>query len=79
MTGRLTPAQRARLPASAFAFPALRKGPLVSAGHVRSAIGHFSQVADATLAQKDKAWRAIRAAAAHYGLGLQVGSWRELG
>lgn len=40
---KLTPAQRNRLPSSAFAIPELRWGPLMDAAHTRAAASRLSQ------------------------------------
>jgi hypothetical protein len=69
---------RAKMPASAFAFPKERKEPLVDAAHVRSAIARFSQVAGASDRERALAFENIRAAAQYYGVNLHAGSWHDL-
>jgi hypothetical protein len=61
-----------------FAFPRERKEPLVDAGHVRNAIARFDQVEDVSDAERDEAWRRIRAAARRYDVDVTESSWREL-
>jgi hypothetical protein len=69
---------RDNLPDSAFAFPELRKEPLNDASHVRNAIARFDQVEGVSDADRDKAWKRIRAAAKRHGVEVSEGSWREL-
>jgi hypothetical protein len=69
---------RDNLPDSAFAFPEQRKEPLNDAAHVRNAIARFDQVEGVSDADRDKAWKRIRAAAKRHGVEVSEGSWREL-
>lgn len=69
---------RNKLSAERFAFPAERKEPLNDASHVRNAIARFDQVEGVTDAERDKAWRRIRAAAKRYGVEIEVRGWRQL-
>jgi hypothetical protein len=69
---------RDNLPDSAFAFPELRKEPLNDASHVRNAIARFDQVEGVSDADRDKAWKRIRAAAKRHGVEVTESSWREL-
>jgi hypothetical protein len=69
---------RDNLPDSAFAFPEQRKEPLNDASHVRNAIARFDQVEGVSDADRDKAWKRIRAAAKRHGVEVSEGSWREL-
>jgi hypothetical protein len=69
---------RAKLPASAFAFPKERKEPLVDAGHVRSAVARFDQVRGVTDPERAQAFANIKAAAEYYGVGLAATDWRDL-
>jgi hypothetical protein len=62
-----------------FAFPKQRKEPLEDAAHVRNAVARFDQVEDVSDAERDEAWRRIRAAAKKFGVQLEERSWRELG
>jgi hypothetical protein len=77
--GELDAADRNNLPDSAYAFPKARKEPMTDASHVRNAIARFDQVADVTDAERDEAFRNIKAAAKHYDIALTEKSWRELG
>jgi hypothetical protein len=76
--GDLDTAERNELPASAFAFPAQRKEPLTSAGHVRTALARFDQVQDVTDADRALAFANIRRAAAHFGVDMTQQSWHDL-
>jgi uncharacterized protein DUF6582 len=69
---------RDNLPDSAFAFPEQRKEPLNDASHVRNAIARFDQVEGVSDADRDKAWKRIRAAAKRHGVEVSESSWREL-
>ena len=70
--------EKDRLPDSKFAFPGERKEPLVDAAHVRNAVARFDQVEGVTDAERDEAWRRIRAAADKFGVALEEKGWREL-
>jgi hypothetical protein len=74
----LSTAQKDRLPDSAFAFPAERKEPLVDAKHVRNAVARFDQVEGVTDAERDRAWRRIRAAARKFDVEISERGWRQL-
>ena len=69
---------RNKLSAERFAFPAERKEPLTDASHVRNAIARFDQVEGVTDAERDRAWRRIRAAAKRHGVEIEVRGWRQL-
>ena len=77
--GQMTTSKRDRLPDSVFAFPDKRKEPLVDAAHVRNALSRFDQVEDVTDAERDAAFKNIKAAAKHYDVEVSESSWRELG
>jgi hypothetical protein len=62
-----------------FAFPKQRKEPLEDATHVRNAIARFSQVKDVTDAERDEAWKRIRAAAKKFDVEVGESDWREIG
>ena len=74
----MSAAQRNRLKESTFAFPEQRKEPLNDAGHVRNAIARFDQVKDVSDADRDAAWKRIKAAAKKHGVDVSQKSWREL-
>lgn len=61
-----------------FAFPAERKEPLTDARHVRNAVARFNQVKGVSDAERDKAWRRIKAAAKKFDVDLSEQDWREL-
>ena len=77
-SGPLSTAQQNDLPDSAFAFTKQRKEPLIDAKHVRNAIARFDQVEGVTNAERDKAWRKIRAAARKFDVDIKARGWREL-
>ena len=77
-SGSMSTAQRDRVPDSQFAFPEERKEPLTDAAHVRNAVARFDQVEDVTDAERDRAWRRIRAAARKYDVDIETRGWREL-
>jgi hypothetical protein len=74
----LSARQKDRVPAQTFAFPKERKEPLTDARHVRNAIARFDQVEGVSDAERQAAWRRIKAAAKKFGVEIQVKSWREL-
>jgi len=76
---KLDEADRDDLAARQFAFPKQRKEPLEDASHVRNAVARFDQVKDVTDAERDEAWKRIRAAAKKFDVKLEERSWRELG
>lgn len=69
---------RDRMPAERFAFTKKRKEPINDAGHVRNAIARFDQVEGVTDAERDAAWKRIRAAARKYGVEVHAKGWRSL-
>src|SRR5260221_9140389 len=74
----LSTAKRNRLPDSTFAFPEQRKEPLTDARHVRNAVSRFDQVEGVSDADRDRAWKRIRAAARKFGVELSERGWRQL-
>ena len=64
--------KRNSMPAQRFAFPKERKEPLNDASHVRNAIARFNQVEGVTDAERDAAWRRIKAAAKRYGVDVET-------
>lgn len=62
---------RNKLSDGKFAFPKQRKEPLENASHVRNAAARFNQVEDVTDAERDSAWKRIRAAARRFGVELE--------
>ncbi len=77
-TRGLSTAAQNDLPDSKFAFPKERKEPLTDARHVRNAVARFDQVEHVTDAERDRAWRRIRAAARKYGVEIEARGWRQL-
>jgi hypothetical protein len=77
-TPGLSTAQKNDLPDSAFAFPEQRKEPLVDAKHVRNAVARFDQVEGVSDADRDRAWRKIRAAARKFDVEISERGWRQL-
>jgi hypothetical protein len=52
---------------------------MTDAAHVRNAISRFDQVGEVSDADRERAFRNIKKAAAHYGVEVSASSWRELG
>ncbi|TMD91048.1 MAG: hypothetical protein E6I73_05815 [Chloroflexi bacterium] len=77
-TSGLSTRQQNRLPTEKFAFPKKRKEPITDARHVRNAIARFDQVEGVTDAERDSAWKRIRAAARKYGIEIHARGWRSL-
>ncbi len=76
---KLDAAHRKAVPTGTFAFTKQRKEPLENAAHVRNAIARFNQVEGVTDAERDTAWKHIKAAAKKYGVEVNETSWREIG
>ena len=76
---KLTAEDRDALDDGAFAFPKERKEPLENAGHVRNAIARFNQVKGVSDAERDAAWKRIKAAAKKFDVEVSETSWREIG
>lgn len=76
-TGMST-AEENRLPDTRFAFPRERKEPLSDAAHVRNAIARFDQVEGVSDAERDRAWKRIKAAAEKFDVEVSAPDWREL-
>ncbi len=74
----LSTAQEDKLPDKDFAFPKERKEPLTDAKHVRNAVARFDQVEGVTDADRDKAWKRIRAAAKRFDVDVSESDWRDL-
>ncbi len=70
--------RRSRLPTERFAFTKKRKEPITDARHVRNAVARFDQVEGVTDAERDAAWKRIRAAARKFGIEIHVNGWRSL-
>jgi hypothetical protein len=76
--GHLDTADREHLPDSAYAFPKQRKEPLTDAAHVRNALARFDQVEGVSDADRDLAFRNIKKAARHFGIGVDENDWHDL-
>jgi hypothetical protein len=74
----LSTAEKDRLDDGEFAFPKERKEPLSDARHVRNAIARFDQVEGVSDAERDQAWKRIRAAAKRYDVDISEDDWRDL-
>ncbi len=74
----LSTAGQNRMSPAEFAFPDERKEPLSDARHVRNAIARFNQVEDVTDAERDAAWKRIKAAARRFEVDVSESDWREL-
>ncbi|HEV3462130.1 MAG TPA: DUF6582 domain-containing protein [Candidatus Dormibacteraeota bacterium] len=74
----LSARQKDRVPEQNFAFPKERKEPLTDARHVRNAIARFDQVEGVSEAEREAAWKRIKAAAKKFGVEVSERSWREL-
>lgn len=77
-TSGLSTAEQNRLPDSSFAFPDQRKETLTDAKHVRNAVARFDQVEGVTDADRDRAWKRIRAAARKFDVEIEARGWRQL-
>ena len=75
---KLDTEDRKEISAKEFAFPNQRKEPLEDAAHVRNAIARFNQVEGVTEAEKDEAWKRIKAAAKKFGVEMEESSRSEL-
>ena len=75
---KINEASRDRINDEDFAFPKERKEPIHDASHVRNAIARFKQVQGVTDAERDEAWKRIKAAAKKHNVELNEQDWREL-
>jgi hypothetical protein len=76
---KLDEKDRDKLPKTEFAFEKQRKEPIENASHVRNAVARFDQVEGVTDAERDAAWKRIKAAAKKFDVELHEKDWRELG
>jgi hypothetical protein len=74
----LSERQKDRMSPGTLAFPKERKEPLNDASHVRNAIARFDQVEGVSDAEREAAWKRIRAAARKYGVEVKAKGWRSL-
>ena len=77
--GRLSKADKAALPATAFAFPRARKEPMTDAAHVRDAMARFNQVKEVTNAERDLAFANLQAASRHFAIEMKETNWHQFG
>jgi hypothetical protein len=77
-SGALSTAEKDDLSSSEFAFPKERKEPLNDATHVRNAVARFDQVEGVSDAERNDAWKRIKAAARKYDVELEADDWHEL-
>jgi len=77
--GRLSTADKALLPSTAFAFPRARKEPMTDAAHVRDAMARFNQVRGVTDAERDLAFVNFQKAAGHFNIQMKETDWHQLG
>jgi hypothetical protein len=75
---KLDTEDRKKISSKEYAFPEERKEPLENAAHVRNAVARFNQVEGVSEAEKDAAWKRIKAAAKKFGVELEEGSRKEL-
>ena len=74
----MSTADKDKLADQEFAFPEGRKEPLTDARHVRNAIARFDQVEGVSDAERDQAWKRIRAAAKRFDIEVAESDWRDL-
>ncbi|HEY1319917.1 MAG TPA: DUF6582 domain-containing protein [Streptosporangiaceae bacterium] len=74
----MSTADKDKLADQEFAFPEERKEPLTDARHVRNAIARFDQVEGVSDAERDQAWKRIRAAAKRFDIEVAESDWRDL-
>jgi DNA-binding helix-hairpin-helix protein with protein kinase domain len=74
----MSTAEKNKVSDQEFAFPDERKEPLTDARHVRNAIARFDQVEGVTDAERDQAWKRIKAAAKRHDVDVSASDWREL-
>ncbi len=77
--GRLSSAEKALLPATAFAFPRARKEPMTDAAHVREAMARFNQVGEVTDRERDLAFANLQKAAGHFDIQMKETDWHQFG
>jgi len=75
---KLDTEDRKKIPATKYAFPKERKEPLENAAHVRNAVARFNQVEGVSEAEKDAAWKRIKAAAKKFDVELDESSRKDL-
>ena len=76
---RISTADKASLPATAFAFPRTRKEPMTDATHVRDAMARFNQVQGVSDPERDLAFANIQKAARHFDIQMKESDWHQFG
>jgi hypothetical protein len=79
IVAKLDTADRNELDKGNFAFPKERKEPLENASHVHNAIARFNQVKGVSDAERDAAWKRIKAAAKKFDVEVEEKNWHEVG
>jgi hypothetical protein len=77
--GRLSTADKATLPSTAFAFPRAPKEPMTDAAHIRDAMARFNQVGDVTDAERDLAFANFQKAASYFDIQMKETDWHQFG
>ncbi len=75
---KITTTGREHMAAEDYAFPKEQKEPIHDAAHVRNAIARFNQVEGVSDAERDAAWKRIKAAAKKFDVDVKESDWREL-
>jgi hypothetical protein len=75
----LSAAEENQMSTAEFAFPKERKEPIHDAAHVRNAVARFDQVEGVSDAERDEAWKRIKAAARRFDVEIEASDWHELG
>ncbi len=76
--GKLSTADKDKLPEKTFAFLGKRKEPLEDASHVRNALARFNQVEGVTDEERKEAFANIKKAAKKFGVEVKEKDWKEL-
>ena len=77
-SGKLSTADKDKLPDKTYAFPEKRKEPLEDATHVRNALARFNQVEGVTDEERKEAFANIKKAAKKFGVEVNEKDWKEL-
>ena len=77
-SGKLSTADKNKLPEKTFAFPGKRKEPMEDAAHVRNALARFNQVEGVTDEERKEAFANIKKAAKKFGVDVTEKDWKEL-
>ena len=75
---KLNEQDREKLRAGEFAFEKQRKEPIENASHVRNAVARFNHGDGGSDADRDAAWKRIKAAARKFDVDVKEDDWREL-